>query len=83
MERGGVRLPAEGERGYLLVDVDGVVRELRARGKEIEDGRVVGPDRQIVIDDPDGNAIELHQLGTATSLTGQHDRELTQDQDAE
>lgn len=48
-------------------DVDAAVRELRAKGFEIETARVVGPDRQTFIDDPDGNAVELHQIGTATS----------------
>ena len=51
----------------LVDDVDEVVRELRAKGHEIEDARVVGPDRQTFVDDPDGNAVELHQIGTATS----------------
>ncbi len=60
--------PNMGQHFAILVDdVDGVVRELRAKGMEVEDGRVVGPDRQTFIDDPDGNAIELHQIGTATS----------------
>ena len=51
----------------LIDDVDGAVRELRAKGYEVEDARVVGPDRQTFITDPDGNSVELHQLGTATS----------------
>lgn len=60
--------PNMGQHFAILVnDVDGVVRELRAKGFQIEDARVVGPDRQTFIDDPDGNAIELHQIGTATS----------------
>ena len=60
--------PNMGQHFAVLVeDLDGVVRELRAKGIEVEDGRVVGPDRQTFIDDPDGNAIELHQIGTATS----------------
>ncbi len=60
--------PNMGQHFAILVDdVDGVVRELRAKGMEVEDAGVVGPDRQTFIDDPDGNAIELHQIGTATS----------------
>ncbi len=60
--------PNMGQHFAILVDdVDGVVRELRAKGLEVEDARVVGPDRQTFIDDPDLNAIELHQIGTATS----------------
>jgi catechol 2,3-dioxygenase-like lactoylglutathione lyase family enzyme len=60
--------PNMGQHFAVLVDdVDHVVRELRAKGIEVEDARVVGPDRQTFVDDPDGNAIELHQIGTATS----------------
>ncbi len=51
----------------LVADVDDVVRELRAKGIDLEDARVVGPDRQTFIDDPSGNVIELHQVGTHTS----------------
>ena len=60
--------PNLGQHFAILVDdVDSVVRELRSKGLEVEDARVVGPDRQTFVDDPDGNAIELHQIGTATS----------------
>ena len=60
--------PNMGQHFAILVeDLDGVVLELRANGLEVEDGRVVGPDRQTFIDDPDGNTIELHQIGTATA----------------
>ncbi|MDW3215142.1 MAG: VOC family protein [Ilumatobacteraceae bacterium] len=60
--------PNMGQHFAILVDdVDAVVRELRAKGYQVEDARVVGPDRQTFIDDPDGNLIELHQIGTATS----------------
>ena len=60
--------PNMGQHFAILVeDVDAVVRELRAKGFDIEDAGVVGPDRQTFIDDPDGNAVELHQVGTATS----------------
>lgn len=60
--------PNMGQHFAILVDdLDDVVRELRAKGMEVEDGLVVGPDRQTFIDDPDGNAIELHQIGTTTS----------------
>lgn len=60
--------PNKGQHFAILVeDVDDVVRELRTKGFEVADARVVGPDRQTFIDDPDGNAVELHQLGTATS----------------
>ncbi len=60
--------PNMGQHFAILVeDVDAVVRELRSRGFDVEDARIVGPDRQTFIDDPDGNAVELHQVGTATS----------------
>ncbi len=56
--------PNMGQHFAILVDdVDAVVAELRSKGLELEDARVVGPDRQTFIDDPDGNAIELHQIG--------------------
>lgn len=51
----------------LVADVDAVVHELRSKGLEVADALIVGPDRQTFIDDPSGNAIELHQIGTHTS----------------
>lgn len=48
----------------LYDDLDAVVAEIRDRGFDIEDPRIVGPDRQTFIDDPNGNKVELHQLGT-------------------
>lgn len=60
--------PNLGQHFAILVDdIDGVVRELREKGYEIGDAGVVGADRQTFIEDPDGNVIELHQIGTATS----------------
>ncbi|MGI9577977.1 MAG: VOC family protein [Microthrixaceae bacterium] len=59
--------PNMGQHFAILVDdLDAVVAELRSRGMEVGDGRTVGPDRQTFLDDPDGNVIELHQIGTAT-----------------
>lgn len=49
----------------LYDDLDAVVAELRDRGIDVDDPRVVGPNRQTFVVDPDGNAVELHQLGTA------------------
>ncbi|MCD9625683.1 VOC family protein [Rhabdothermincola salaria] len=58
--------PAQGQHFALLLDdLDAVVDELRAKGIEVDDPKVVGPDRQTFVHDPDGNAIELHQIGTA------------------
>lgn len=51
----------------LVADVDAVIGELRSKGLDVEDALVVGSDRQTFIDDPSGNAIELHQVGTHTS----------------
>jgi catechol 2,3-dioxygenase-like lactoylglutathione lyase family enzyme len=48
----------------LYDDLDAVVAELRDRGFDVEDARIVGADRQTFVDDPDGNTVELHQLGT-------------------
>ena len=60
--------PNMGQHFAILVDdLDGVVDELRATGLAVEDAAVVGLDRQTFLEDPDGNLIELHQLGTATS----------------
>jgi glyoxylase I family protein len=44
-------------------DLDQVVAELRARGIQVADPVGVGSNRQTFIDDPVGNAIELHQVG--------------------
>jgi glyoxylase I family protein len=51
----------------LVADLDATVSELRSKGVQIEDGRVVGPDRQTFLTDPSGNLIEIHQIGTHTS----------------
>jgi catechol 2,3-dioxygenase-like lactoylglutathione lyase family enzyme len=51
----------------LVDDVDAVVDELRSKGITVGDAKIVGPDRQTFIEDPDGNVIELHQVGTHTS----------------
>lgn len=58
--------PNLGQHFAVLVDdLDAAVAELRAKGFEVDDARVVGPDRQTFLEDPDGNVIELHQLGTS------------------
>jgi glyoxylase I family protein len=58
--------PNLGQHFAILVeDVDEVVAELRGKGIDVADASVVGPDRQTFIEDPDGNVIELHQVGTA------------------
>jgi len=44
-------------------DLDGVVDELRSRGIEVGDPVGVGGNRQTFVNDPAGNAVELHQVG--------------------
>jgi catechol 2,3-dioxygenase-like lactoylglutathione lyase family enzyme len=45
-------------------DLDAVVGELRGRGIEVADPVPSGSGRQTFIDDPSGNAVELHQPAT-------------------
>jgi catechol 2,3-dioxygenase-like lactoylglutathione lyase family enzyme len=60
--------PAMGQHFALLVDdLDAAVAELRAKGLDVKEPTTVGPDRQTFVEDPSGNAIEIHQLGHATS----------------
>lgn len=49
----------------LVEDLDGAVAELRGRGLEVGDPSPVGSSRQAFLTDPDGNGIELHQVGPA------------------
>jgi catechol 2,3-dioxygenase-like lactoylglutathione lyase family enzyme len=44
-------------------DLDSVVEELRSKGLQVADPVAVGPNRQTFVDDPAGNAVELHQVG--------------------
>jgi glyoxylase I family protein len=44
-------------------DLDAVVDELRSRGIEVGDPVGVGGNRQTFLNDPAGNAVELHQVG--------------------
>ena len=60
----GTTPPGHGQHFALLVDsLDDVVAELRSRGVEVSDPRVVGSSRQAFLSDPAGNRIELHQAG--------------------
>ncbi len=45
-------------------DLDAVVAELRAKGIAIAAPVDSGSNRQTFLDDPSGNAIELHQVGS-------------------
>ena len=49
-------------------DLDSVVDELRSKGIEVADPVSVGTNRQTFIDDPAGNAVELHEVGRGPSL---------------
>ena len=46
-------------------DLDAVVAELRSKGVAIADPVDSGMNRQTFLDDPSGNAIELHEVGPA------------------
>jgi catechol 2,3-dioxygenase-like lactoylglutathione lyase family enzyme len=46
-----------------VADLDAVVAELRHRGFDVADPVTVGANRQTFLDDPAGNAVELHQVG--------------------
>lgn len=57
--------PNQGQHfAVLYADLDAAVGELRTKGFELDDPVPVGPDRQTFIQDPDGNLIELHEVGT-------------------
>lgn len=44
-------------------DIDAAVAELRTKGFDIADPVDSGANRQTFLDDPSGNAIELHEVG--------------------
>lgn len=46
-----------------VADLDAVVSELRSAGIEVGDPSPVGHSRQAFVDDPDGNTVELHEVG--------------------
>lgn len=45
-----------------VADLDETVAELRAVGIDVGDPVTVGTDRQTFVTDPDGNAVELHEV---------------------
>jgi catechol 2,3-dioxygenase-like lactoylglutathione lyase family enzyme len=58
---------ARGQHFAVRVDdLDTVVDELRGRGVSVSDPVPVGSSRQAFLDDPSGNAIELHEVGTGS-----------------
>ena len=44
-------------------DLDAVVQELRSKGVDAADPSGIGTNRQTFVNDPAGNAVELHQVG--------------------
>jgi catechol 2,3-dioxygenase-like lactoylglutathione lyase family enzyme len=62
----GTAPPGLGQHFALLVeDLDDAVAELRREGIEVSDPRPVGRSRQAFVTDPSGNAVELHEAGSA------------------
>jgi glyoxylase I family protein len=60
----GPPAPAQGQHFALLFDdLDSVITELREAKVEVTDPIPVGRNRQAFLNDPDGNQIELHQVG--------------------
>jgi catechol 2,3-dioxygenase-like lactoylglutathione lyase family enzyme len=56
---------AMGQHFALHVDdIDATVAELRGRGLAVSDPSSIGPDRQAFLQDPSGNSIELHEVGS-------------------
>lgn len=57
-----------GQHFALRVEgLDAVVDELRRRGLAVSNPVPVGRSRQAFVDDPSGNAVELHEVGAAAS----------------
>jgi catechol 2,3-dioxygenase-like lactoylglutathione lyase family enzyme len=58
--------PARGQHfAVQVVDIAGVVAELRSQGITVSDPVPVGRSLQAFLEDPSGNAIELHEVGAA------------------
>jgi catechol 2,3-dioxygenase-like lactoylglutathione lyase family enzyme len=62
----GASPPADlGQHFALLVDdLEGAIASLRDRGVKVSDAVPVGTGRQAFLNDPAGNAIELHQAAS-------------------
>jgi catechol 2,3-dioxygenase-like lactoylglutathione lyase family enzyme len=46
-----------------VADLDAVVNELRSKGVDVADPVATGTNRQTFLNDPAGNAVELHEVG--------------------
>jgi len=56
--------PNSGQHFALWVDdLDAVINELRERGIGVSDAMTINTDKQAFLADPDGNGIELHEVG--------------------
>lgn len=62
-----IELPVPADAGQhfavLVEELGSVVAELRGRGLVLDDAAPVGGDLQAFVRDPDGNVVELHQVG--------------------
>ena len=57
--------PNLGQHFAIRVEnLDAVVAELRDRGITVGDPSAIGSGRQAFLEDPDGNGVELHEVGT-------------------
>jgi glyoxylase I family protein len=57
--------PSHGQHFALQVDnLESVIAELRSRGVEVSDAIPVASNLQAFLNDPSGNQIELHQVGS-------------------
>jgi catechol 2,3-dioxygenase-like lactoylglutathione lyase family enzyme len=58
--------PAKGQHFAVQVpDMEAAIAELRGRGIAVSDAIAVGANLQAFLEDPSGNAIELHEVGAA------------------
>lgn len=56
--------PNRGQHFAIRVeDLDAAVTELRAKGIDVSSPVSIGSNSQSFLEDPDGNVIELHQVG--------------------
>ena len=59
--------PNNGQHFAIQVgDLAAVVEELRAKGLPVSDPFTINDDCQMNVEDPDGNLVELHQVGRST-----------------
>lgn len=60
--------PNLGQHFAILVDdIADAVSELRSKGLNVDDAKMVGSNLQTFITDPDDNLVEIHQIGPRSS----------------